>query len=58
MLLKVALAGVVFEWRVVTCGVLLIVMAVGNFANAMQTVVAKSQFKAKMKKTKSKLELN
>ncbi|CAL5394674.1 unnamed protein product [Camellia sinensis] len=58
LLLKVALAGVVSEWQVVACGVLLIVMAVGNFANAMQTLVAKSRFKAKMKKTKSKLELN
>ncbi|GMP35208.1 hypothetical protein CsSME_00007749 [Camellia sinensis var. sinensis] len=43
---------------VVTCGVLLIVMAVGNFANTVQTLVAKSRFKAKMKKTKSKVELN
>ncbi|CAL5376024.1 unnamed protein product [Camellia sinensis] len=58
LLLKAALAGVVFEWQVVTCGVLLIVMAVGNFANTVQTLVAKSRFKAKMKKTKSKLELN
>ncbi|CAL5327916.1 unnamed protein product [Camellia sinensis] len=58
LLLKVALAGVVSEWQVVTCGVLLIVMAVGNFANTVQTLVAKSRFKAKMKKTKSKVELN
>ncbi|CAL5375985.1 unnamed protein product [Camellia sinensis] len=58
LLLKVALAGVVFEWQVVTCGVLLIVLAVGNFANTVQTLVAKSRFKAKMKKTKSKVELN
>ncbi|CAL5379968.1 unnamed protein product [Camellia sinensis] len=58
LLLKAALAGVVFEWQVVTCGVLLIVMAVENFANTVQTLVAKSRFKAKMKKTKSKLELN
>ncbi|CAL5327926.1 unnamed protein product [Camellia sinensis] len=58
LLLKAALAGVVFEWQVVTCGVLLIVMAVGNFVNTVQTLVAKSRFKAKMKKTKSKLELN
>ncbi|CAL5379970.1 unnamed protein product [Camellia sinensis] len=58
LLLKAALAGVVFEWQVVTCGVLLIVMAVGNFENTVQTLVAKSRFKAKMKKTKSKLELN
>ncbi|GMP25131.1 hypothetical protein CsSME_00002144 [Camellia sinensis var. sinensis] len=58
LLLKTALAGVVSEWQVVTCGVLLIVMAVGNFANTVQTLVAKSRFKAKMKKTKSKPELN
>ncbi|XP_028063944.1 transmembrane protein 120 homolog isoform X3 [Camellia sinensis] len=58
LLLKVALAGVVSEWQVVTCGVLLIVMAVGNFANTVQTLVAKSRFKAKMKKTKCKVELN
>ncbi|CAL5374085.1 unnamed protein product [Camellia sinensis] len=53
LLLKAALAGVVFEWQVVTCGVLLIVMAVGNFVNTVQTLVAKSRFKAKMKKTKN-----
>ncbi|CAL5379940.1 unnamed protein product [Camellia sinensis] len=58
LLLKATLAGVVFEWQVVTCGVLLIVMAIGNFANTVQTLVAKSRFKAKMKKTKNKLELN
>ncbi|CAL5367864.1 unnamed protein product [Camellia sinensis] len=58
LLLKTALAGVVSEWQVVTCGVLLIVMAVGNFSNTVQTLVAKSRFKAKMKKTKSKPELN
>ncbi|CAL5376000.1 unnamed protein product [Camellia sinensis] len=54
LLLKVALAGVVSEWQVVTCEVLLIVMAVGNFANTVQTLVAKSRFEAKMKKTKSR----
>ncbi|GMP41230.1 hypothetical protein CsSME_00011397 [Camellia sinensis var. sinensis] len=35
LLLKAALAGVVFEWQVVTCGMLLIVMAIGNFANTV-----------------------
>ncbi|XP_028125576.1 transmembrane protein 120 homolog [Camellia sinensis] len=36
------LAPILFILQVVTCGVLLIVMAVGNFANTVQTLVAKS----------------
>ncbi|KAA8540125.1 hypothetical protein F0562_026817 [Nyssa sinensis] len=47
LLLKTGLAGVASEWQVVTCGILLIIMAVGNFANTVQTLVAKSRFKAK-----------
>ncbi|KAL7183419.1 hypothetical protein ACSBR2_025760 [Camellia fascicularis] len=58
LLLKTALVGVVSEWQVTTCGILLIIMAAGNFANTVETLLAKSRFKAKMKKSKSKPELN
>lgn len=58
LLLKTALVGVVSEWQVVVCGILLVVMAVGNFANTVQTLMSKSRFKAKMRKTKSKQELS
>ncbi|GJR59109.1 transmembrane protein 120 [Tanacetum coccineum] len=57
LLLQTAVAGVISEWQVITCGILLIIMAVGNFANTVQTLVLKSQFKAKMKKGKSKSDL-
>ncbi|KAL7583892.1 uncharacterized protein LOC111917671 [Lactuca sativa] len=52
LLLKTAMVGVISEWQVVTCGVLLITMAVGNFANTVETLLLKSRFKAKMKKGK------
>ncbi|KAL1813649.1 hypothetical protein DCAR_0626009 [Daucus carota subsp. sativus] len=54
LLLQTAVVGVVPEWQVVTCGILLIVMATGNFVNTVQTLLVKSRFKAKMKKGKSK----
>ncbi|XP_068669681.1 uncharacterized protein [Aristolochia californica] len=57
-LLRTAVAGVVSEWQVVLCGILLLVMAVGNFANTVQTLMSKSRFKAKMKRSKSKQELD
>ncbi|KAI3904492.1 hypothetical protein MKW98_014672 [Papaver atlanticum] len=57
LLLKTAMVGVVSEWQVIVCGILLVLMAVGNFANTVQTLMAKSRFKAKMKKSKSKQEL-
>ncbi|KAF9625147.1 hypothetical protein IFM89_019361 [Coptis chinensis] len=50
--LKTTLVGVVSEWQVVVCGILLVVMVVGNFANTVQTLMSKSRVKAKMK-TKS-----
>ncbi|KAJ0682264.1 hypothetical protein HanRHA438_Chr16g0769161 [Helianthus annuus] len=58
LLLQTAVVGVVSEWQVVACGLLLIVMAVGNFANTVQTLVLKSRFKAKMKRGKSKSDLS
>ncbi|CDP04959.1 unnamed protein product [Coffea canephora] len=58
LLLKTAFLGVISEWQVITCGILLIIMAVGNFANTVQTLVTKSRVKAKMKKGKSKQELD
>ncbi|XP_059628872.1 uncharacterized protein LOC132271500 isoform X2 [Cornus florida] len=58
LLLKTALDGVVSEWQVVTCGILLITMAVGNFANTVQALLTKYRFKLKVKKSKSKQEVN
>ncbi|GAB2273258.1 hypothetical protein Dimus_008058 [Dionaea muscipula] len=58
LLLQTAFVGVVSEWQVIFCGVLLVLMAVGNFANTVQILMAKSRFKAKMKRTKSKQELD
>ncbi|KAJ3672539.1 hypothetical protein LUZ60_007260 [Juncus effusus] len=57
LLLKTALAGVIPEWQVIACGVLLVVMAVGNFINTVQTLMSKSRFKQKMKKSKSKQDI-
>ncbi|KAK4403732.1 Transmembrane protein [Sesamum angolense] len=47
LLLKIALAGFSSDWQVITCGLLLIIMAVGNFANTVQTLMTKSRVKAK-----------
>ncbi|RWR87762.1 transmembrane protein 120 isoform X1 [Cinnamomum micranthum f. kanehirae] len=57
-LLKTALVGVVSEWQVIVCGILLVVMAAGNFINTVETLMSKSRFKAKMKRSKSKQELD
>ncbi|MBA0564010.1 hypothetical protein Golob_008969 [Gossypium lobatum] len=54
LLLKTAFFWVVPEWQINFCGILLVVMAVGNFINTVQTLMAKSRFKAKMEKTKGK----
>ncbi|XP_008810311.1 transmembrane protein 120 homolog [Phoenix dactylifera] len=54
LLLRTALVGAIREWQVIVCGSLLVLMAVGNFANTVQTLMAKSRFKAKMRRTKSK----
>lgn len=58
LLLRTAFVGVASEWQVIFCGVLLVVMAIGNFANTVQTLMTKSRFKAKMRKSKSKQRLN
>ncbi|CAH9058649.1 unnamed protein product [Cuscuta epithymum] len=58
LLLKTAVTGVVSEWQVVTCGILLIVMAVGNFINTMEALVTKYRVKTKMRSSKSKQDLN
>ncbi|XP_019090671.1 PREDICTED: transmembrane protein 120 homolog isoform X2 [Camelina sativa] len=57
-LLRKTVTGVVTEWQVMVCGILLVVMAVGNFINTVETLMAKSRVKAKMKRSKSKAELN
>jgi uncharacterized membrane protein YecN with MAPEG domain len=43
-------------YQVVVCGILLVVMAVGNFVNTVETLVLKLRFKAKMKRTKHRQE--
>ncbi|GJN37040.1 hypothetical protein PR202_gb25960 [Eleusine coracana subsp. coracana] len=58
LLLRTATTGTIPEWQVVVCGILLIAMAIGNFANTVDTLMAKSRFKAKMKKSKSKRDLD
>ncbi|CAL0300446.1 unnamed protein product [Lupinus luteus] len=58
LLLQTAFVGVFYEWQVIFCGVLLILMAVGNFINTVQTLMVKSRFKAKMIKNKGKQRLN
>ncbi|MED6130864.1 hypothetical protein PIB30_004728 [Stylosanthes scabra] len=58
LLLKTAFVGVISEWQVVFCGFLLVVMAIGNFTNTVQTLMTKSRFKAKMRRSKSKQALN
>ncbi|KAL2532637.1 TMPIT-like protein [Abeliophyllum distichum] len=58
LLLKTALAGFISEWQVITCGILLIIMAVGNFANTVQTLATKSRVKAKIKRGRSRQELS
>ncbi|XP_047338196.1 transmembrane protein 120 homolog isoform X2 [Impatiens glandulifera] len=57
LLLGTAFDTSVSEWQVITCGIILIIMAVGNFVNTVQTLLAKSRFKAKMIKSKSKADL-
>ncbi|XVE58221.1 hypothetical protein DITRI_Ditri04bG0152600 [Diplodiscus trichospermus] len=54
LLLKTAFVGVVSAWQVFFCGIVLVLMAIGNFINTVQTLMTKSRFKAKMKRTKSK----
>ncbi|CAO2210127.1 unnamed protein product [Urochloa humidicola] len=58
LLLRTTHTGVIPEWQVVVCGILLIAMAIGNFANTVDTLMAKSRFKAKMKKSKGKRDLD
>ncbi|KAG8478615.1 hypothetical protein CXB51_028429 [Gossypium anomalum] len=47
-----------FRPSIICCGILLVLMAVGNFINTIQTFVTKSRFKAKMKRSKSKPDCN
>ncbi|KAG8390488.1 hypothetical protein BUALT_Bualt01G0088600 [Buddleja alternifolia] len=58
LLLKTALVGFSSEWQVITCGILLIIMAVGNFVKTVQTLVTKSRVKAKIRRGKSRQELS
>lgn len=37
------------EWQVITCGILLLIMALGNFANTVETLFAKMRIKTRMK---------
>ncbi|XP_062224368.1 uncharacterized protein LOC133922863 [Phragmites australis] len=54
LLLQTALHGLASEWQVVVCGILLVVMAVGNFVNTVETLILKLRFKAKMKRAKNR----
>ncbi|KAJ0966935.1 hypothetical protein J5N97_023852 [Dioscorea zingiberensis] len=58
LLLRTALVGAVSAWQVIVCGILLVVMAAGNFVNTVQTLIAKSKFKAKMMRSKSKQDMD
>ncbi|EFJ29366.1 hypothetical protein SELMODRAFT_227886 [Selaginella moellendorffii] len=49
-LLKTPMVDKDYDWQMVACGVLLIVMAVGNFANTMATVATKVKVKSRMKR--------
>ncbi|KAJ1692794.1 hypothetical protein LUZ63_009492 [Rhynchospora breviuscula] len=57
LLLRTTLASGIPEWQPIVCGVLLVVMAVGNFINTVQTLMSKSRFKKKMKRTRSKQDI-
>eukprot|EP00250_Pteridium_aquilinum_P009305 c18583_g2_i1 orf=144-1316(+) len=37
------------EWQVICCGILLLIMALGNFANTLETLFAKMRIKTRMK---------
>ncbi|XP_020177346.1 uncharacterized protein [Aegilops tauschii subsp. strangulata] len=52
LLLQTAWHGLTSEWQVIVCGILLVVMAVGNFVNTVETLALKLRFKAKMKRTR------
>ncbi|XP_057735929.1 uncharacterized protein LOC130951293 [Arachis stenosperma] len=58
LLLQTAFVGVISEWQVIFCGILLVLMAIGNFTNTVQILMTKSRFKAKMRRSKSKQALN
>lgn len=55
--LKYLFLSTMHLWQVIVCGVLLVVMAVGNFVNTVQTLISKFRFKAKVKKTKARHDL-
>ncbi|KAL3699820.1 hypothetical protein R1sor_017842 [Riccia sorocarpa] len=56
LLLRTSILEDEAEWQMVACGLLLLIMAVGNFSNTVATVVAKARIKAKMKQTKHVLQ--
>ncbi|KAJ3692628.1 hypothetical protein LUZ60_011723 [Juncus effusus] len=47
LLLKTAFSGLVPQWQVVVCGILLVVMAIGNFLNTVETLISKFRIKLK-----------
>ncbi|CAL9078436.1 unnamed protein product [Musa textilis] len=57
LLFRVALVDAASEWQAIVCGILLIVMAVANFVNTMQTLMEKSRAKARVKRSKSKWDM-
>ncbi|XP_047329029.1 transmembrane protein 120 homolog [Impatiens glandulifera] len=56
LLLKSAFAAI-SDWQVFICGILLIIMAVGNFVNTIHTLKGKSRVKEKIKRSKSRQDL-
>ncbi|XP_024397659.1 uncharacterized protein [Physcomitrium patens] len=50
LLLKTAIVEDKSEWQIVVCGLLLVLMACGNFINTVATLVAKAKIKSKMNK--------
>ncbi|BBM98578.1 transmembrane protein 120 [Marchantia polymorpha subsp. ruderalis] len=56
LLLRTSITEDESEWQMVACGLLLLIMAVGNFSNTVATVVAKAKIKAKMKQTKHMIQ--
>ncbi|KAJ8459487.1 hypothetical protein OPV22_032414 [Ensete ventricosum] len=52
------LVGAASEWQAIVCGIFLIVMAVANFVNTMQTLMEKSRVKARVTRSKSKQDMD
>lgn len=45
-------------WQVVFYGMLLVFLAIRNFVSTVETLMIKSRFKTKMRRTKSKVDMD